>query len=237
MKAKKVYEFRTSGEIVKMGNDVLIKKQWEQFLNKHLYRSDIDNIKYEIKNGKVYVYSDLELVNVENLPDYLIYIKDDFILEECPITEIKHKLKIEGNAIFSYSNLIEYPEIIDFGGDVILNGTQIPSIPDDLEIYGNFDLSGTQIIYMPNSLYVEGDLNLSDTEIKYLPQNLKIINGSLDISRTNIEELPRGLEVYNLDISFTNITELPDNLIVKETIYISSDMDIENINDYNYEFI
>ena len=63
MKAKKVYEFRTSGEIVKMGNDVLLEKIFNNWVkeNKLADIYEIKNKEYEIKDNVIYFYFSLRL--------------------------------------------------------------------------------------------------------------------------------------------------------------------------------
>ena len=69
MKAKKVYEFRTSGEIVKMGKDVLEIKKIKEQLNKYLIRQNWENV-YGIRvNSK----DDIELYY---LPEFLNKVVD-----------------------------------------------------------------------------------------------------------------------------------------------------------------
>ena len=246
MKAKKVYEFRTSGEIVSMGNDEYKKLQVSKLLKKWFPEA-----KLYIKQDELNIEGDLIFEKIKNI---------NYILAFFMLFEKFSKLKVDGDFSLNGLNINKVPNNLVLVNDNLdLDNTQVNKLPDNLIVNGWLGLSNTPITKLPKNLTVKYDLDLEKTNITEIPKDLDI-SGSLfapeskivklpddfyiqkysylNISKTPISKLPKNLHVGNLVISETNITELPNDLIITDLIYISKDMkNIKNLDKYHYQFV
>ena len=210
MKAKKVYEFRTSGEIIKMGADEYYKKLIQKWLNEYMY-----NFKFELKNN---------ILILTEINDKVIFLNK--IIEFPPFFNNFESIIINGNLNLMDSKLKKLPDnLIKINGYLDLSmSDNIVELPEKLLEVKGLDISYTNIKKLPDNLTkINGNLFLNNSKIQKLPDNLKV-GENLDISETtDIKKLPNNLYIYEtLDIHDSNITELPDDLIVS-SIFIDED--------------
>jgi hypothetical protein len=163
MKAKKVYEFRTSGEIVSMGNNVLLKKQFEKWINKNtLFLHDYKII--EVNN------------NIEISINGFLNIKD---LDSITLSFIKHLVELDGNIVI---------ELTNYKGPITDLTPYFTNKWNNLFKYDKIHLRDTNIEKLP-ALYSVEDINIINSPIKDLniPNAKKHL--TIFLQNTLIEEL------------------------------------------------
>jgi hypothetical protein len=223
MKAKKVYEFRTSGEIISMGKNAILDK-FEQYLINN-------NINYLKKNNKFIIKHRLTFNNdlwfIQSSSMFDIIINNISYIEALDITDIKN-IKFLPSTL-TISSWLEAPnsgiEYLDskINGSINLDNTPIKEIRNEhFKTDGDLDLTNcTNITKLPKYLIVGGDLVLEYTNISELPPTIRVYNG-LYIGKSKITKIPDNLNNFSetLDVSYSNVTELPENLMLRSTLNI-----------------
>ena len=189
MKAKKVYEFRTSGEIVSMGADVYNKKKVQEWLDKYLkgFIAEVNDNKLILNNNNNNYYTFYSLA----------------ISEFPPIFNIFESIIINGYLnLHSSTKLIKLPNnIIEVNGYLsLLSNFNLINLPDNLtKINGSLDLSFcSNLERLPENLSIDGNLDLEYcSNLERLPENLSI-DGNLKLFNCQIDEIPKTLNITGI---------------------------------------
>ena len=244
MKAKKVYEFRTSGEIVRMGVDVLIERRIKDWLSRINWNKHRKEITYHYDNKRNTIVLNGEI---------LLTVKDHEFPE---IPEVKN-IKWEVDTIHAfYSSITKLPDNLTVKNELNLNNNiGLKYLPKNLKVYGNFLSESSELIELPDDIYIDkaislklsknlnnignlkfvnGDLDLDYCKsLKYLPDNLTV-DGELYLDYTGIIELPENLTVNgSLTLNGTKITKLPDSLKVGRKLELKNTIIDRHDIDYN----
>ena len=192
MKAKKVYEFRTSGEIVSMGAKDYKKLQIDKWMKQWLP----DN-KYEIsKYGNLSIDGnvDLRYKDVTYIPDFShfnIEIGGYLDIYGTKITKLPEDLYVDSWLDISYTNITHLPDNLRVEDDIYAINSKLIYIPDDFNVNGSLNLKNTPISKLPKNLYVRWRLNLIKTNIKSLYGiNLKVDN-TIYLSKNKDIKIPK----------------------------------------------
>jgi hypothetical protein len=247
MKAKKVYEFRTSGEIVSMGinspqyKQIKIREwfkkylpdvEWNFNLNLELLHiktaftiDDIKNTKFDkFPCEKVKIDSYIYIIKGFNLPtDYLeasnniMFSSNSYTIDYSGFIPKVLKSK---SIYFGEANIYEFDK-----SNIIANSVFIPKNIEKLHnnmkirtLYGNQNKFIKEIPDFYNNFY---SLDINNTNIEKLPDNLKV-EYELNISNTLIEELPENLSAEILNIKYTNIKKIPESFSFTKPNYFGN---------------
>jgi hypothetical protein len=210
MIAKKVNEFRTSGEIVKMGKDFLIKKSIEKCLNNYDFKY---NYNYDESTNTVYVdlYKHLirittkEFLIIKNLKQVNVVFNGSILLNN--ITTFPDSFSITGFLNINSSPIYKLPNNLHIGDSFYLYHSNITNLPDNLYIGGDLDLESTNVNSLPNNLYIGGNLNISRKNINNLPKDLTV-KGTLYIIDTKLN----GIKLNKEELNLSNVNKINDNL-------------------------
>ena len=250
MKAKKVYEFRTSGEIVRMGKSEIIESEIDKWLkslpvtyNEWSYKNEYLFIRsyqmfWELKPkhfigcpvDKLIISTGLQITDDENniglkLPTE-IYVRGDL-------------------SIYNVKNIIKIPKIIRANNNICIKYSHITDTKNKLEklfCSESITIRNINIDKLPEIYYIESEdeewnpLNTKECEITSNKYSKWYVDKELDISNTNISYLPEELEVrLNLYIQGTPITNL-NNISVSEVFTDNKELFKKYKNDNRYNF-
>ena len=196
MKAKKVYEFRTSGEIISMGNDVLLKKQFEKLYYKY-YDTQII---FEIKNNIIYLNKDLffESLDIFEFP-FKIHNTNLIDLSDNTFNKFTNYLYASGGLFLSN---VKGPGIKTLGSNIFA-GNELNIESSDVEFIH-------KDIVKPDPETKIGGIYAKGSKLKELPEELGSIEFPLnyiDISYTSIKQLPENINVKEIEMNNTNMDE------------------------------
>ena len=250
MKAKKVYEFRTSGEIVSMGNNELYKKIIMQIATYNKTTPELIKGIWKFykniiipDNLKVEYLKDLEIQGDLRIKDnpYIKVIDNvdvhiDLIIDNLP--NLKILKSYTGRPQYYYSsikitncpNLIQLPDNIDTNRIYFYNLPNITKLPNNINV-DNIELTKTNITYIPilNKNKKANNVELFENKIEKIEGNQEFV--VLSITNEPINELPDDLLISDaLGISKTGISELPKICKVFNGDVNLSYSNIENLN-------
>ena len=250
MKAKKVYEFRTSGEIVKMGPLELIKRWFQN--NAPEYKWDFSK---ELGSLLIAETIYLEFVKFKSFPYPKVYILNS--LNDTSKCDFKfpEELKVQESFNLRCSNPPKRLEAKILSYDIKNNNTKLPDYfkVDQLNLNEKFTDNELQNIN-PDSIFntlrfttfniIENItkfppikhkdfkvLNLKYTNISELPENIQV---SKLIIGKQFETLPKGLTVRILDLyhaDFNKFKKIPEDIKILHTIKIPKSTSQEWIED------
>ena len=202
MQAKKVYEFQTSGKIIKLGNSIIKLKKFKE------------RVKFK--------FVPLKKEPIYNESEDAIEIFEDFILSDSKINGIPFNLIIHGNLNLNraeFSVLTHNIKILNSGDSYISNTNSIWFTNSYIEeIRGN--------------LYVEDNAYLGLSLLNKIPENIVIKNTLDIFScplALNIRDKILGYIIKtNKTGKIKNIPDVIDDTNKKDLIPIISDIISEN---------
>ena len=167
MKAKKVYEFRTSGEIVKMGKET-------GKLDKDFYKVYIIKLRNYLTEQNI----NFEIMPLDDQLQIEIGFKEDIIIDNLEFYDYINNPKFVKGIIFDKDLIIKTKEItdlfkdlsfIDIYGNLVIENTNISRIKYQINI--------SEIVFLKNSPLE----SFNKTKLKYLfdKEKYKIITGTV----------------------------------------------------------
>jgi hypothetical protein len=199
MKAKKVYEFRTSGEIVKMGKDFIFKKEVNKILNKIITCDPGETLEtqYEIKYN-----ANENSIIIRDLSNYKFVA-----FNRCTIPTIPFKIISEQSIEFYNYSKEHYIE--EFNVNVESNNY----------VYFDFDNRLKKI----NGKLKADFFMVEDNTLTELSDGLELNKlYANDMKYPNLRKLPNNVKIHqNLLLDYNwNIEEIGDNLEVMGNLII-----------------
>jgi hypothetical protein len=245
MKAKKVYEFRTSGEIVRMGTEILIERKiepWLKIINRNEFKPNI-TYTFDKSSNTIYLKGEISLSEPKDeFPELDVnWVTEKINACYSTITKLPNNLTTN-HLDLGYNEGLNYlPKNLKINGTFSATDSDILELPNDIYVKKSIILNKSKIKHLGNLKIVNGVLNLGQSKIEYLPDNLTI-NGYLDLELTPIKKLPENLTVTkNLILNWTDISELPDSLKVGSKLILKhtkiDEYDIDYSKFINVEYL
>lgn len=167
-----------AGTIVEHDLDIKDFKDVELPENLTIKGNLVANGRLELKkNLKVTKELDISGSSIYALPEGLDV--RDLNIFDTQIEEIPRDIKIRGNLMAKFSQLIKLPDGLTIPGEMDISHTPIEVLPKKLKVGGELDLMETQIKKLPKDLqvgdaiYLDDDWNEEGDRQVEVPENLK----------------------------------------------------------------
>lgn len=137
----------------------------------------------------------------------------DLLMNQVAEVTIGRDVWIDGNLNLNVvANLEELPPGLKVGGSLRLWKSSVERLGAGTEIGGDFDLKRSAVVELPEGLIVGGKLTICAE------------GHGWDAWRPKITSLPSKMRVGSLHMRGTQIMELPEDLIVKDTLDVGSEI-------------